>query len=304
MANYKQKSFFFEKFNRLFSSFSKIIVVKIDNIGSNQLQKCRIALRKTSVFVFGKNTIMKKVLKYQKQKNPALEGLLPYLTGNIGLIFTKMDPDEVKKILNDNKIPAQAKIGQAAQCDVTIPRGPTNLPPDGTSFFQALNIPTKIEKGQIEIENPVKIIVKGQVVGNSEFVLMQKLNIVPFSYEIQMILIYDNEFYYEPFVLDISESYLKKRTENIVLDLSKISYEIGYPTIDFLKKSIKKTLANLFRICYSINYDLGRHSVFNIQSETNKNTMEEMSTNIKEFLPEEVSKISNESQDFGFGLFD
>ena len=76
-SKYKKKTYFFEKFNHLFSNFSKIILVKIDNVGSNQLQKCRIALKKNSVFIFGKNTILKKILKYQKKKKPFTRELAP-----------------------------------------------------------------------------------------------------------------------------------------------------------------------------------------------------------------------------------
>jgi large subunit ribosomal protein LP0 len=48
-------------------------------------------------------------------------------------------------------IPAAAKAGMDAQCDVVIPPGPSGMDPSQIGFFHALSISTKIVKGQIEI---------------------------------------------------------------------------------------------------------------------------------------------------------
>lgn len=49
-------------------------------------------------------------------------------------------------------------------------------------MFQALNIPTKINKGTVEISADVQLIVQGEKVGASEATLLAKLGIKPFSY--------------------------------------------------------------------------------------------------------------------------
>lgn len=54
--------------------------------------------------------------------------------------------------------------------------------PEKTSFFQALQIPTKISRGTIEILNEVFLIKTGEKVGASEAALLNMLNIQPFSY--------------------------------------------------------------------------------------------------------------------------
>jgi large subunit ribosomal protein LP0 len=48
-------------------------------------------------------------------------------------------------------VAAPAKAGALAPVDVKIPAQNTGLGPEKTSFFQALQIPTKIAKGTIEI---------------------------------------------------------------------------------------------------------------------------------------------------------
>jgi ribosomal protein L10 len=47
---------------------------------------------------------------------------------------------------------------------------------------QALNIPTKINKGTVEIVSDVALIKTGDKVGGSEATLLAKLGIRPFSY--------------------------------------------------------------------------------------------------------------------------
>jgi len=77
---------------------------------------------------------------------------------NTGLIFTNNDLTEIKAILDAQNREAPAKIGSIAPAEVTVPAGATGLDPKQTSFFQALNIQTKIVKGQVEIVNPVIVI--------------------------------------------------------------------------------------------------------------------------------------------------
>jgi large subunit ribosomal protein LP0 len=66
---------------------------------------------------------------------------------NTGLIYTNGDLTEIKAILDAQNREAPAKIGSLAPAEVTVPAGSTGLDPKQTSFFQALNIQTKIVKG-------------------------------------------------------------------------------------------------------------------------------------------------------------
>ena len=54
-------------------------------------------------------------------------------------------------ILCSEQVQAPARAGALAPLDVKIPAQATTLGPEKTSFFQALQIPTKITKGTIEI---------------------------------------------------------------------------------------------------------------------------------------------------------
>jgi len=111
---------------------------------------------------------------------PELKELLTMLNGKIGLIFTNEPVFELKPKVEANKVPAAARAGTVSQIDVVIPPGPTNMDPSQISFFHALAITTKINKGQIEITKDVKVCTKGKVIGNSEVALLAKMNLKPF----------------------------------------------------------------------------------------------------------------------------
>ncbi|CAD5184144.1 unnamed protein product [Musa acuminata subsp. malaccensis] len=124
--------------------------------------------------------------------------LLPLLVGNVGLIFTKGDLKEVSEEVAKYKVGAPARVGLVAPIDVVVPPGNTGLDPSQTSFFQVLNIPTKINKGTVEIITPVELIRKGDKVGSSEAALLAKLGIRPFSYGLVILSVYDNGSVFSP----------------------------------------------------------------------------------------------------------
>merc|ERR1719321_97792 len=117
---------------------------------------------------------MVKVLKQRMEEDPddalkkeQYDVIKDILKLNVGMIFIDGDLQDVKNMIKDNVVQAPAKIGQVAPCDVTIPAGNTGLEPGQTSFFQALNIHTKITKGTIEILNDTTVIKEGDRVGPS-----------------------------------------------------------------------------------------------------------------------------------------
>ena len=146
------------------------------------MQQIRIALRGKAVVLMGKNTMMRKAIRGHMVNNTDLEKLLPHIRGNIGFVFTKEDLVEIRDMLLANKVRAPAKAGALAPLDVMVPAQNTGMGPEKTSFFQALNIATKITKGTIEITSDVHLITAGDKVGMSEATLLNMLKISPFTY--------------------------------------------------------------------------------------------------------------------------
>ncbi|MBA0842180.1 hypothetical protein Goarm_002024 [Gossypium armourianum] len=221
------------KLCQLLDEYTQILIAAADNVGSNQLQNIRKGLRGDSIVLMGKNTMMKRSVRMHAEKtgNQAFLNLIPLLQGNVGLIFTKGDLKEVSEEVAKYKVGAPARVGLVAPIDVVVPPGNTGLDPSQTSFFQVLNIPTKINKGTVEIITPVELIKKGDKVGSSEAALLAKLGIRPFSYGLVVLSVYDNGSVFSPEVLDLTEDDLIEKFATGVSMVTALSLAISYPTL-------------------------------------------------------------------------
>jgi large subunit ribosomal protein LP0 len=251
----EKKQQYFAKLVKLLDEYPSILVVGADNVGSNHMQNIRKALRsKGAVLLMGKNTMIRKAIRGHASNNPALEAVLPLIWGNIGFVFCKNNLPDVKKILETNRVEAPARSGSIAPNKVVIPAMNTGLEPTQTSFFQALNIPTKIAKGQIEIVQDVTVLVPGQKVGASEANLLQKLGIKPFSYGLTLDQVYDNGSIYSTKVLDLTDEDLLVKFHNAVRNVASVSLAIGYPTVASIPHSIARGYKNVLSVSLATEY--------------------------------------------------
>merc|ERR1719478_1732067 len=156
--------------------------------------------------VNGKNTLMKTIIRaYVKETGEMTwSRLADQLKLNVGVVFTNGDLKMTRDVLLANRVEAPARAGAIAPLDVFVPAGPTGLEPTQTAFFQALNINTKITKGAVEIVADTQVIWKDTKVTPGAAVLLKKLNIMPFSYGLSLVSVYDNGAVMAPAVLDIS----------------------------------------------------------------------------------------------------
>ena len=166
----EKKNQFHAKMTGILGEFNKVFIVDVTNVGSKQMNDTRLSMRGSAEMLMGKNTMMKKVLKDFLEANPGhfWKALDEKLVGNVGFIFTNDELTKVRDFIEANRVPAPARAGAIAPVDVTIPKGPTGCDPGQTNFFQTLQIPTKIVKGQIEITSDVGLIKVGQKIEAGE----------------------------------------------------------------------------------------------------------------------------------------
>ncbi|XP_071543584.1 large ribosomal subunit protein uL10 isoform X2 [Panulirus ornatus] len=242
------KANYFTKITQLFDEYSRCFIVGADNVGSRQMQEIRVALRGYAVVLMGKNTMMRKAIRGHLENIPALEKLLPHIVNNVGFVFTNDDLVDVRDKLLANKKKAPARPGAVAPCAVTIPAQNTGLGPEKTSFFQALQIPTKISRGTIEIVNDVQLMKEGDKVGASEATLLNMLNVSPFTYGLLVLQVYDQGTVFSPKVLDITNEDLSKTFQMGLSNVAALSLSIGYPTIVSIPHSVSNGFKRLLAL--------------------------------------------------------
>jgi len=209
-------------------------------------------------FLWEKNTMIRKAIKGQLEKNPGLETLQHWVRGNVGFVFTSSDLKEIRDLISSNKLCAPARVGSLAPCDVFLPAGNTALDPSQTNFMQALNIATRINKGTIEIINQVHLIKKGEKVGSSEATLLQKLDIKPFFYGLLPLKVYKDGSVFEPSVLDVTDDDIITKFSFGVKQLAALSLQINFPTIAAVPHYFATAYKNILAISIATDYTFER----------------------------------------------
>lgn len=243
-------------------NYKAVLVIGVDNVGSNQLQKVRIALRGRAVILMGKNTMMRKIIREQAEKEPKYAGMLAALNGNVGFLFTNDDLKEIRDLVVEFKVPAGARTGAFAPVDVWVPKGPTGLDPGQTNFFQALNIATKISKGTIEIVTDVKMITAGERITASAVALLSKMNIRPFFFGIVVVQVYEDGCLYDAKILDMSHQDMLGKFWLGVNMVAAVSLAIGYPTLASIPHSFGNALKMLVSVAVETDYSFPEAQIF------------------------------------------
>jgi len=248
-----KKQAYFVKLIQLLQEYNKILIIEADNVGSAHMQRIRMSLRGQAVVLMGKNTMIRKAIRGYIDKNKAsvpagLEELMQHVRGNVGFVFTKGDLSAVKGKVIGLRVEAPAKVGTFAPNDVLVPAGPTGLEPTQTSFLQALNIPSKINKGQVEIQNDHLLLKKGDKIGQSEAALLAKLNIKPFTYGMVLKMVYDAGSIYTPEILDMTDQDILNKFLNGLRNVAATGLSISFPTTAAVPHLVVNAYKNILAV--------------------------------------------------------
>jgi len=252
----KKQEYFDKLVNLCVNSKNGALIVGIDHVTSKQMQSIRMALRGTAVVLMGKNTMIRKALAMGHEAHPdaGLEILRAAVLGNMGFIFaTNCTLDHIREVLQKFRKESAAKPGQVSMVNLNLPAGPTGMDPSQTAFFQALNIGTKIVKGQIELATEFPILKVGDKVTASGAILLAKLGIKPFEYGMEVQQVYQEGSVFAAAVLDISDSLLIEKFMHGIANMAAFSRELGIPTEAGLPHAFGNAFRNVAALCADID---------------------------------------------------
>jgi len=214
-------------------------------------------LRGKAVVLMGKNTMIRKALAMGHEQHPdaGLDSLRSVMKGNLGFIFaTNCELDDIRDALGKFVLESAAKAGQVSMVNVEIPSGPTGMDPSQTSFFQTLNIATKIVKGQIELISAFQILKNGENVTASAAQLLTKLSIKPFNYKMEVDMVFQNGSVFPAAVLDIKEDVLVSKFLAGINNMAAFSRELGIPTEAGLPHAFGNAFRNVAALIADISF--------------------------------------------------
>jgi len=259
-----KKVAYFAHLEACLNKYSRAIIVGADFVGSKQMSDIRIALRGRAELVFGKNTMIRTCIRNMCKDgtHPEWETIIDVMRGNLGFVFTNGPFDDVMGVLESHVKPSAAKAGVIAPVSCTIPKGPTGLDPAQTSFFQALNIATKINKGAIEIINDCQVVTEGIKVGTSEAALLVKLGIKPFEYGLSVAYVYESGIF-DPSVLKITDAVLMQHFAAGVGHVAALSLGVNMLTEASLPQLIVtgfRNIVGLSVVCDYMEFDQAKEA--------------------------------------------
>jgi len=179
--------------------------------------------------------------------------------------------------------------------------------------LQALNIASKINKGQIDILQDVLLIRQGAKIGSSESVLLSLLNIKPFSYGLTCNFVYEDGKVYSAKYLDTSTDMIINRFTSTLSIVASISLALGIPTIASIPHSILGAYKNLLAISVQTNYvfdqaklvkDMVENPDSFVQAPTTTTTTQTETKKETEPEPEPEPVKEESGEDMGFSFFD
>ena len=257
MPKKENKTRVFEKTQEYLKKFKNIIVTDVKDISTDKIQKIRheiVSLKETETLC-GKTTVIQKSIAalIEKGKLPKhlpkdqLQQLSDSMPGiHLLLIFTNKDLADIHAITSKYIIEKQAKPGQLSPVEIIIPAGPTGMDSSQIDYFQALKIPTKVMRNQLEITTATKILVPGQKITLSEINLMKKFNIRPYKHKMNIKKVLLNGKLYGEEILKVTDDYMKAKLEQGIKNVLGFSLGAHIPTA----ASAPHVIANAFRnIC-------------------------------------------------------
>merc|ERR1740139_2168637 len=201
--------------------------------------------------------MIRKALQLGHEAHPdvGMDVLRSNIRGNIGFMFAQSCTlDDIRDVLKKHRKESAAKAGTMSMVDLSLPSGPTGMDPSQTAFFQALNIGTKIVKGQIELVSEFPILKNGAKVSASASVLLSKLSIKPFEYGIEVLQVYQDASVFDAAVLDIKDEVLISKFLNGIANMAAFSREIGIPTAAGLPHMFGNAFRNIASLIADVDF--------------------------------------------------
>lgn len=237
----------------LFRSNSKFVLVNMNNVTAPQLQMMKQNWRGTTDILLGKNTVIKKALDQLAKEDPKFTAISEIIKENVAFIFTTLNYKDLKKIMVEQSRNTYASVGMIAQEDVWIRKQLTSMGPERTKYFQALNIFTQITKGKVEIKSDCLALRKDEKVGPSQANLLTLLDIKPFTFFMQIMKVYENGIFYDPWIVDVDDEVIQEAFGTAVGGIVALGLGSGIAT----KPGVGFEIVNAFKDVISLSLGSG-----------------------------------------------
>ena len=179
-------------------------IVNIHGIPAKQLSKMRARLRGRVGLLVTKRTLIDMALDKAAESRPGIDGLKEAAEGQVGLVFTDVNPFKLFKMMERTKTASPAKGGEEAPNDIVIKAGDTAFKPGPViREFQNVGIPAAIERGKVVIKKDAVLVKAGEPIPKDLASVLPRLDILPLMLGLDLQAAYEDGIVYQPDVLDV-----------------------------------------------------------------------------------------------------
>lgn len=236
----------------LTNSHEIIGIVNLADIPARQLQTMRKSLGDNAILKMSRKNFIKIALANSDKEE--VEGLVDYLDGQPAMVFTKMNPFKLFKILEDSKTEAPAKAGSIAPADIVVPAGDTSFPPGPIlGELQQVGIPAKIDKGSIVVTDDAKIVDEGDEISKDVADILSKLEIHPMEVGIDLLAVCEGDTIYTSDVLAIDEDETRQSLATAYQNAINLSVNAGIYNSESAPLLIQKAARDALNLAINAN---------------------------------------------------
>ncbi|KAJ7695679.1 ribosomal protein L10-domain-containing protein [Mycena rosella] len=151
---------------------------------NTHLKTVRKLWKDTARIFFGRSAVMAKALGVtpEEEHRLGIHKLAKQIQGQVGVLFTDTEPDEVLEWFADFKQPDFARAGNIASRNVILPAGPVMrhhsdppepFPHNEEPQLRKLGLSTSMNKGVPTLHNPHKLCEKGKILTSEQAQLLK-----------------------------------------------------------------------------------------------------------------------------------
>ncbi|EME27734.1 mRNA turnover protein 4 [Galdieria sulphuraria] len=176
-------------------AYKSIYILNFDCIRSSIMKELRNNW-KDSRFFFGKNKVMRYVLGKTEEEEPykGLHQLAPFLSGNIGVLFTSRTRDQVHDFFDNFIVNEYPRIGSRAPRDVVLNAGPVDIPVELEPRLRELGLPIQVQNNEIFLTSDVPLFQENSVISRESAKILETLCMPILEARVEIVAEWDSEF--------------------------------------------------------------------------------------------------------------
>lgn len=178
-----------------------IHVFAVDNMRNSYLKDVRAQFAETGRIFFGKTKVMAKALGHTPEEEHLanLHKLTPYLSGDVGLLFTNQPAEEVLDFFDSYTQTDFARAGVVANRTITVPAGvvysragqvpqsdDAPIPHSVEPTLRQWGMPTKLVRGKIMLDDPHEVCREGKELNSHQTALLKMFSVTMAEFKIHI----------------------------------------------------------------------------------------------------------------------